>query len=171
VHKALAPIRPDKVQTTSSSPTTTSGLSLSGQAHANIQKPASATLAEKESSSSRGADPLPARPNPRFDASNDQNRQSQPSAPSKSPVDFKAARMLLVQRSKANGNPVKVMTKVQMRKNKFEKWEKGLAKGVGSKGLLKPTWEQEDGDRRSSTQYAKAFVEDIAPKKSFEELP
>jgi hypothetical protein len=171
MHKALVPIGSDESQARVSSPPTKSVLLSSGQDRSSIQKPVSVPLGEDESSSTKATAPLPTRPTTSFEASNDQNRQYQPSAPSASPVDFKAARMLLVQRSKVNGNPVKVMTKVQMRKNKFEKWEKGLTKGVGPKGLLKPTWEQEDGNRRSSTQYAKAFVEDIAPKKSFEHLP
>lgn len=104
------------------------------------------------------------------DESNDQNRQSQPKAESPL-VGFKAARQLLLQRSAANGNPVKVLTKVQMRKNKFERWQKEGLKGAGPKGLLKPSWAQGAAVQRPSNQYTKTFLPDIAPQKSFEELP
>jgi hypothetical protein len=90
---------------------------------------------------------------------------------SEATLDFKAARQLLVQRSEVNGNPLSDMTKVQMRKNKFERWEKDLRKGSGPNGLLKQHWAQGDGVESSSTGYSKTFVQDIAPKKSFEELP
>ena len=101
---------------------------------------------------------------------NNQNQQLQ--AGSESPAfDFKTARQLLVQRSAANGNPVKVLTKVQMKKNRFERLQKEIMKGTGPKGLLKPSWEHGSGIERPQDQYVKTFVPDIAPKKSFEELP
>lgn len=106
----------------------------------------------------------------RCDASGDQNRQSQPSATSQ-PLGFKVARQLLVKRSEQNGNPVAVLTKVQMRKNKFERWERDQMKGTGPKGLLKPSWEQSEGNNLPITEYSKTFVEDIAPTRSFDELP
>ncbi|KAI2512545.1 hypothetical protein MHU86_1764 [Fragilaria crotonensis] len=104
---------------------------------------------------------------------NDANNQNQhPQPGSESPAyDFKTARQLLVQRSAANGNPVKVLTKVQMKKNKFERLQKEVMKGTGPKGLLKPSWEQGSGIEKPADQYVKTFIPDIAPKKSFEELP
>jgi hypothetical protein len=104
---------------------------------------------------------------------NDANNQNQqPQSDNESPAyDFKTARQLLVQRSAANGNPVKVLTKVQMKKNKFERLQKEVLKGTGPKGLLKPSWEQGSGIEKPADQYVKTFIPDIAPKKSFEELP
>jgi len=84
---------------------------------------------------------------------------------------FSAAREILLARSRENGNPVTLMSKVQMRKARFEKWEKNLKKGAGAKGLLKPSWQQAGSGRPSVGSYDRRFVSDIAPKKSFDELP
>jgi hypothetical protein len=89
--------------------------------------------------------------------------------PEKAPVDFHTARRLLVQRSKNNGNAVEIANKVQRRKAAFERLEKDARRVSGPQGLLKASWgESKDGRRQS---YVKNYVEDICPKKSFEELP
>ena len=86
-------------------------------------------------------------------------------------VDFNAARQLIVQRGQKNGNPV-MLTKVQMRKAKFEKWEKDLKKGSGTHGRLKSSWEHHTpAVGRPSDSYQKNYVSDIAPKRSIGELP
>ena len=86
-------------------------------------------------------------------------------------VDFNAARQLIVQRGEKNGNPV-MLTKVQMRKAKFEKWEKDLKKGSGTHGRLKSSWEHQNLSKgRPSDSYQKSYVSDIAPKRSIGELP
>ena len=88
------------------------------------------------------------------------------------PVDFQAARRLLVERGRNNGNDVHVLNKVHLRKNKFEQIEKEMKRRSNAFGLLKPSWEHADPSKgQSSDAYEKTFKEDIAPKKSFEELP
>ena len=87
-----------------------------------------------------------------------------------SSVTFQDARQLLVSRSLGNGNSVDILSKVHRRKDKFERLEKEARRKSGPHGLLKASWrESEDGSRRSS--YVKEYVNDICPKKSFEELP
>jgi hypothetical protein len=87
-------------------------------------------------------------------------------------VDFRAARELVVNRSKNNGNPVQVINKVYLRKEKFEKIEKDVRRKSGAYGLLKSSWgESSSSAGRPSGVYTKSYVPDIAPKKSFEELP
>ena len=87
-------------------------------------------------------------------------------------VNFSAARKLLVQRGKNNGHNTRVLNKVDLRKNKFEKMETDIKRRSGAKGLLKPAWEQADSaEGRPSNAYDKKYLEDIAPKRSFEELP
>jgi hypothetical protein len=50
--------------------------------------------------------------------------------------------------------------------------EKETKRRSGAFGLLKPSWEQVDRtEGRPSNAYGKKYVEDIVPKKSFEELP
>ena len=85
--------------------------------------------------------------------------------------DFRAAREKLVARSVQNGNPVKVVNKVQLRKQKFEKIEKELRRQSAPMGLLKPTWEKAAAEVGPTTSYTKTFVNNIAPKKSFDDLP
>ena len=95
----------------------------------------------------------------------------------KTPVDFRAARDLLIQRSKNNGNELKLASKVQSRANKFEKISKDTKRRASGMGLLlKPTWDNNsvagsDVSDAPSDAYTKSFVADIAPKKSFEDLP
>jgi hypothetical protein len=90
----------------------------------------------------------------------------------KTPFDFRAARDSLVQRSRKNGNAVQVVNKVYLKKNKFENIEKENKRRSGAFGLLKPSWEHTGpSEGRPSNAYDKKFVADIAPKKSFEELP
>lgn len=86
------------------------------------------------------------------------------------PVNFQAARNLLVHRAKTNGNKVEVLTKVKLRKNKFEKMEKESRRISLPTGLLKASWDEAD-EGRPSNSYTKKYVPDICPKKSFEELP
>lgn len=83
-------------------------------------------------------------------------------------VDFHSARSLLVKRAKQNGAPVEVLTKVSRRKAKFEQWTKDMQSKQAKTGLLKPTWSQEE---TIPSQYTKRFVDNVAPRKSFEELP
>jgi hypothetical protein len=86
-------------------------------------------------------------------------------------VDFKAAREKLLQRSAQNGNPVMVFSKVQRRKQKFERLQQEMRQSSNPMGLLKPTWEQPSADGGPTTAYKKTFVDNIAPRKSFEDLP
>jgi len=86
-------------------------------------------------------------------------------------VDFRAARERLIQRSQMNGNPVKVWSKVERKTQKFENINKEFLKTNGPMGRLKPTWEHSESSEAASTTYEKNFAEDIAPQKSFEELP
>jgi hypothetical protein len=90
----------------------------------------------------------------------------------KTAVDFRAARELLVNRSKNNGNAVKIINKVYLRKEKFEKIEKDIRRKSGAFGMLKSSWgESNPSIGRPSGAYTKSYIPDIAPKKSFEELP
>ena len=88
-------------------------------------------------------------------------------------VDFRAASKLLAQRGRNNGNSMmRVLNKVDLKKNKFEKMEKEAKRRSGVLGLLKPSWEQADHtEGQPSNAYEKKYVKDITPKKSFEELP
>ena len=92
-----------------------------------------------------------------------------------SPVDFRAARDALVQRSNRNGHDTEVVHKVFLRKKKFEKLEEESRRKSMSVGLvLKPSWDKADASTgRPSNVYEKKYVpaNDIAPKRSFEELP
>lgn len=81
------------------------------------------------------------------------------------PVDFRGARELLVQRSKANGNDVEVFSAVKRRTAKFETLEKESRRKSTALGMLKPGWE---GTKEG---YIKTFRQDIVPKKGFGELP
>ena len=84
-------------------------------------------------------------------------------------MDFRKARELLVQRSKANGNDVEIRSKpavVQQRKTKFEELDRQTRRKSAAFGLLKPSWEE-----GSAGSYTKTYQEDIAPKKSLEDFP
>ncbi len=85
--------------------------------------------------------------------------------------DFRAAREKLLKRSAQNGNPLKVINKVTLRKQKYEKLQAEMKRQTAPMGLLKPTWEQVPPDVGPTTSYTKNFVDNIAPKKSFEDLP
>jgi hypothetical protein len=89
------------------------------------------------------------------------------------PVDFRAAREALVQRSKKNGNRVDVVNKVYLRKKKFEKIEEEKRRMSCAQGLImKPSWDHANPLKGfPSDSFEKKLVSDIAPKKSFEELP
>jgi hypothetical protein len=90
----------------------------------------------------------------------------------KTSVDFKAARELLINRSKQNGNPLSVVSKVQRRKQIFERFEKEHKRRSEKFGLLRPSWEPvAEPVEGPTTAYKKTYVEDIVPKKSFEDLP
>jgi hypothetical protein len=85
---------------------------------------------------------------------------------------FHAARNLLVQRSRQNGNAVDVVSKVQLRKAKFEKLEKEVRKATNPQGLLKPSWEGANPkEGASSSSYIKKYMADIPQKRSIHELP
>jgi hypothetical protein len=79
------------------------------------------------------------------------------------PVDFRLARQLLVQRSKANGNDVEVVSAVKRRAAKFEA-QRPLHPDP-SHGLLKPAWEE------TKRGYVKKYRDNVAPKKDWSELP
>jgi hypothetical protein len=88
------------------------------------------------------------------------------------PVDFRAARDVLVQRSKQNGHKVQVVNKVYLRAKKYEKMEEDGRRKSSPHGHLKASWDVADPNSgRPSNIYEKKYVSDIAPKKSFEELP
>jgi hypothetical protein len=87
------------------------------------------------------------------------------------PVNFHAARDAVVQRSKTNGKIVKVLSKVQIRKAKFEKLQKDNRRMSAPFGLLRSSWDEADAEVGPSNSYVKKFKDDIAPQKSFEELP
>ena len=90
-------------------------------------------------------------------------------------VDFHSARDMLVQRSKANGNDVDVMTAFQRRKARFQQLEResqrrqSTANASMHSSLYKATWDNASGG--ATNGYVKAYKEDIAPKKSFNDLP
>lgn len=87
-------------------------------------------------------------------------------------VDFRAARQALIERSKQNGCKMQVVNKVYMKKTKFERIEEEHKRLSGPKGLLKPSWEEANPSTGlPRTAYDKKYLPDIAPKKSFEELP
>ena len=92
-------------------------------------------------------------------------------------VGFHAARALLVKRAKQNGNKdVEILTKVNRRKALFEKMSQDNRRKSMPCGLLKPTWQPDSSKGKPTgpaapSKYTKSFVADIAPKKSFEELP
>eukprot|EP00535_Pseudo-nitzschia_heimii_P000349 CAMPEP_0197187058 /NCGR_PEP_ID=MMETSP1423-20130617/15140_1 /TAXON_ID=476441 /ORGANISM="Pseudo-nitzschia heimii, Strain UNC1101" /LENGTH=558 /DNA_ID=CAMNT_0042638537 /DNA_START=72 /DNA_END=1748 /DNA_ORIENTATION=- len=92
-----------------------------------------------------------------------------------SPVDFRAARDALVQRSNRNGHDTEVLNKVFLRKKKLERREEESRRKSMSVGLvLKPSWDKADVlTGHPSNVYEKKYVpgSDIAPKKSFEDLP
>lgn len=88
-------------------------------------------------------------------------------------VDFRVAREILVQRSKSNGNPVDA-SKVQLRKAKFEMLEREArrksSQSASTSLIMKTSWE-EAGSTGTSVYVKKNYMKDIAPKKSFQELP
>mmetsp|Transcript_13353 Transcript_13353/g.29401 ORF Transcript_13353/g.29401 Transcript_13353/m.29401 type:complete len:530 (+) Transcript_13353:77-1666(+) len=83
-------------------------------------------------------------------------------------IDFSEARKLLVQRSKENGHNVEVLTKVAMKKAKFERIEKDNRRRSSSHGQLKLHW---DGVEGQANAYVKSFVANPSRRKSLEELP
>jgi hypothetical protein len=90
------------------------------------------------------------------------------------PASFHSARDMLVQRSKTygNGKGVEVLSKVKIRKAKYERLQKDSQRMSGAHGLLKTSWDEADAEAgRPSDAYVKTFKEDIAPKRSLEELP
>lgn len=99
------------------------------------------------------------------------------------PLDFQAARDLIIRRSKKNGNSVEAVSKVGRRKAQFEKLHidqrrKSLASSSSSapqaQAHLKASWRPADGHGSkfgATITYKKTYVPDLAPKKSFEALP
>ncbi|KAG7355455.1 hypothetical protein IV203_000141 [Nitzschia inconspicua] len=89
-----------------------------------------------------------------------------------SPVDFQAARAALLERGKNNGHNMQVVNKVYLRKQKYEKLGEDTRRKSNVNGLLKPTWDFADPTAgRPNNSYERHYVSDVAPKKSFEELP
>jgi hypothetical protein len=88
------------------------------------------------------------------------------------PVDFRLARMALIHRSKQNGHEMQVVNKVYLKKNKFEKLIESEKRRSGIHDLHKPSWEEVDPTTgRPSNAYDKKMIPNIAPQRSFEELP
>jgi hypothetical protein len=83
--------------------------------------------------------------------------------PSSSTLDFRHVRDIAVKRSESNGSAEEM---VQLRKKKFEKIQKDLRRRTGTHGLLKASWEGEEGGN-----YIKKYVSDIPPKRALHELP
>jgi hypothetical protein len=90
---------------------------------------------------------------------------------SESPVNFNSARDKIVQRSKTSGKGVEVLSKVKIRKAKYERLQKDSRRMSAPLGLLKPSWDEADASVGPSNSYTKKYVEDIVPRKSWEELP
>jgi hypothetical protein len=86
-----------------------------------------------------------------------------PTSSSKCSLDFRQVREIAVKRSESNGSAEEV---VQLRKKKFEQIQKDLRRKTGTYGLLKASWEGEEGGN-----YVKKYVSDIPPKRALHELP
>ena len=87
-------------------------------------------------------------------------------------LGFSEARKLLVQRSKQNGHNAYVLTKVGLKKAKFERIEQENRRRNSSHGKLKTKWaEPSPVEGRPSDCYVRSFVANPVSKKSFEELP
>jgi hypothetical protein len=88
-------------------------------------------------------------------------------------VDFRAARESLVCRCIQNGQKAEVVNKVNLRKNKFEQMDtENRRKSAVHGPLKKAMWDSASpSSGRPSNVYEKKYVPNIAPKKSFEELP
>lgn len=88
-------------------------------------------------------------------------------------VDFRAARAAVLQRGKTNGHKMQVVNKVYLRKQKYEKIEEESRRKSSVHGLVqKPSWDLVDPTTgRPNNSYERHFVSDVAPKKSFEDLP
>lgn len=88
------------------------------------------------------------------------------------PVDFRAARQALIQRSKQNGHKMQVLNKVLLKKSKFERIEREHRRRSTTQLVHKASWDEPDEKSGlPSNSYEKKYVSDIAPKKSFEDLP
>jgi hypothetical protein len=86
-------------------------------------------------------------------------------------VDFHLARQILVQRSKANGNDVELLSSFKLRKAKFESLEKEANRRkstIGPTNILKTSWEKGE---TSDVAYVKKLKDDVAPKKTLKDLP
>lgn len=81
-------------------------------------------------------------------------------------VDFRTARDMILQRAKKNGKKVEVVNKVTARKAMFEQMGKSNRRKSLLQGNLKTSWQPQQG-----AKYEKTFVEDVVPKRSFEDLP
>ena len=118
---------------------------------------------------------LGANPTARPSANEGNNRSVEPIEEDNTPVDFSAARDALVQRSKQNGHNTQVVNKVYLRKKKIERRvDENRRKSMGMGLVLKTSWELPDDSKGApSNTYERKLVSvmDIAPKKSFEELP
>jgi hypothetical protein len=89
-----------------------------------------------------------------------------------SPVDFRAARNALVERSKLNGHKIQIVNKVYLRTKKYEKLEEDNNRRKTSVHALKPTLDPVNPSKgRKMNSYERHFVSDIVLKKSFDDLP
>jgi hypothetical protein len=86
-------------------------------------------------------------------------------------VDFHLARQILVQRSKANGNAVELLSSFKLRKAKFQALEKEANRrksSIPSAGIMKTAWEKGES---TDSAYVKKLKDAVAPKKTFTDLP
>ena len=86
-------------------------------------------------------------------------------------VDFHLARQILVQRSKANGNDVELLSSFKLRKAKFQTLEKEANRrksSIASSSIKKTSWEKGES---TDGAYTKKLKDDVAPKKSLTDLP
>ena len=87
-------------------------------------------------------------------------------------LNFHSARQLLVERSKASGSSVKVASKVQRSKAKYERLRQNAIHLAAPNGLLKASWEtDENGPSSGCGSYVKTFAEDHPHPKSLHDLP
>ena len=70
-----------------------------------------------------------------------------------------------------HGTQIKLLTQVQLRKERLERLEMEFKRRSGPYGLLKPTWKKNKAKWLPSDGYTRSFHGNVAPKKTLEELP
>ncbi|KAL7570433.1 hypothetical protein ACA910_017265 [Epithemia clementina (nom. ined.)] len=103
---------------------------------------------------------------------NDVQGKPEDEAESEKEVGFSEARKLLVQRSKKNGHDAYVLSKVGLKKAKFERIERENRMRNASHGHVKSQWAgPSPTEGRPSNAYVRSYVANPATKKSIHELP